>query len=407
METTFANSARQSSPGRPTILLALGLHIEPLRAGVYDHAKGAGWSVLDLGDYHATASSRAFRPDGVIFQAWHGTTPLVRRLLRRGVPVVQLGGTTRLTCCVDGDQRAIGRAAAEHFGRRGFTNVAFLHSETFDQSPFRWVGLSFVERARELGARADLFAIQRPGRVVSWTRLGTLAKRFAKAISRLELPVGIFTYHDRMALRICQFCEAIGLQVPEQVAVLGYGNDPFKCDFARIPLSSVDPNFFGQGRAAAELLERLMDGEPAPEEPILVAPTGVVTRQSTDVLALADVDAARALRYMWDHLAEPLQVADIAEAVGLSRRKLERQFRTHLRRGVAEELIRKRLERACELLVQTQTPVKVIAEQVGFTSEKWFFVTFRKQMGTTPRKYRLAHIAGLREDGESERAGRE
>lgn len=77
-----------------------------------------------------------------------------------------------------------------------------------------------------------------------WPRVDVLAKRFGREIAKLELPLGIFTYSDVMAVRICRFCDAIGLRVPEEVAVLGNGNDPYKCDFAATPLSSVDPSFF-------------------------------------------------------------------------------------------------------------------------------------------------------------------
>jgi len=316
-----------------------------------------------------------------------------------GVPVVQIDDWIRSEeCCrVLRDRRAIGEAAAGHFAARGFRNVAYLHSESYGQSPLKLIGDSFVARAGDLGAKADLIAVQRPGQVIPWNRVATLAKRFGREIAGLKRPLGIFTYNDVMAVRICQYCEVIGLSVPEEVAVLGQNNNAHICDIAPVPLSSVDSNFFGQGRAAAELLERLMDGEPAPAEPILIAPKGIVTRQSIDVLALPDVDTARALRYMWEHVAEPLSVADIADAVGVSRRKLERHFRTHLRRSVNEELIRKRLERARELLAATDIRVKVIAERIGFTTEKHFFKVFRKVMGTSPRQYRLAHAAKGRE----------
>jgi LacI family transcriptional regulator len=287
--------------------------------------------------------------------------------------------------------------------------MAYLHSEDYEHSTDELLGQSFVERARGLGARADLIAVQRPGRTVPWERAKTLAERFRKEISGLQLPLGIFTYHDAMAVRICGFCDAVGLRVPEQVAVLGRGNDPYQCDFAATPLSSVDPNYFVQGRAAAELLDNLMNGEPVPKEPVLIAPTGVVTRQSTDVLALPDLDTARALRYIWEHFSEPLQVSDIADAIAVSRRKIERHFRTHLHRSLNEELIRKRIERSCELLTATKLPSRKIAGQVGFSTETYFCRIFRGTMGMTPKKYRLAHAAKLREaenDGTGRRGAR-
>ena len=392
------NAMQNVSDSRRTVLLILGYEVSPIMDGIYDHARRAGWHVVNL-YYYGMEVPRPFRADGVISDL-DPKARMLRQLLGRGVPLVQLGPRPEPRCCrVVQDQRAGGEAAAEHFAERGFRNMAYLHSEEFADSPTRPMAMSFVARARRLGARADLIAVQRPGSIVGWHNIEALAKRFAREISRLELPLGIFTYNDTMAIRICEFCDAIGLRVPEQVAVLGRGNETFRCDFAPTPLSSVDLNGFVQGRTAAELLERLMDGEPAPKEPILIAPAGVVTRHSTDVLAVPDIDTAKALRYMWEHLAEPLSVTDIAEAVGVSRRKLDRHFRTHLHRTVNAELTRKRIERCCELLIGTGTSVRAITEQVGFTSENYLFKVFRAAMGTTPKQYRLAHRA---KSGEAE-----
>ena len=392
-----SNVPRDMPSNRRTVLLALHWENEAHKQGIFEHARQQGWHVLDLRHYGMELPG-AFRPDGVLFHLPTERAPLVRRFLRIGVPVVQIQDYIhpRLCCCVVQDRRAIGRAAAEHFAARGFKNMAYLRSEGWEKSAAKSIGQNFIRHAGRLGARADMFAIQHRDRPLPWARFDTLASRLRKEISRLELPLGIFTYNDIMAGRICQFCAAIGLSVPEQVAVLGAGNDPVGCDCSSVPLSSVDTNASGQGQAAAELLDRLMDGQPPPKKRIRIAPTAVVTRQSTDVLALPDLDTARALSYMWTHFAEPLKVPDIADASGVSRRKLERHFRTYLHRSVNEELTRKRIERCCELLIATKATINVIARQVGFSTAKYFYKVFRKATGTTPRKYRLAQISKLR-----------
>lgn len=379
---------------------------DSFKSGVYSVAARMGWSVLDL-RYSKMKIPQGYGPDGVIFRLGPEYGSLVRQFVRLGLPAVQADKfiNARGCCLALQDLRSSGRAAAEHFVERCFQTVAYLHSEEYDHSLHKPLGESFVGHAHELGATAERIAVQSLPRIIGWDRTRVLAKRFAKAISRLPLPLGVFTYNDVMAIRICHFCEALGLRVPEQVAVLGYGNDLQQCDFAPIPLSSVDPNHFGHGRAAAELLARLMDGEAPPAEPVLTSTAGVVTRQSTDVLAVPDIHTARALRYIWEHMSEPLGVNDIASAVAISRRKLERHFQKYLHRGVGEELVRKRLERACELLVATGTRVKVISEQVGFSTEKHFFKAFRKAMGTSPKQYRLTHAAEASNTEDSETPG--
>ena len=399
-------SLRPSLPAnRRTVLLAVHdkWENEPHKLGILEHARQQGWHLLDLRYYNMNLP-RTFHPDGAIFYLADEEAPLVRRLVRARIPVVQIQDyhLPGKVCCVVQDRQAIGEAAAEHFAARGFQNLAYLHGEIWGESPNTQIGEAFINAARGLGARAEPIAVQHPGSSVSWDRFDTLAGRFGKEISRLQLPLGIFTYSDIMATRICHFCQAVGLRVPEQVAVLGAGNDLTRCECSSVPLSSVDPNFIAQGLAAAELLTRLMDGKPAPAEPVLTAPAGIVTRQSTNILALPDLDTARALRYMWDHLHEPLKVPDIADAVGVSRRKLERHFRTYLHRSVNEEFVRKRIERCCELLTSTSDTVEAVARRAGFSTEKYFFRVFRKATGTTPRKYRVAQISKRNQAGQAE-----
>jgi len=389
-----SSSAPQDSPGRRTVLLALDPDIATLLGGIYEAAARAGWTVLDL-RYYGMKVPRHCRPDGVLFRMGPDAGPVARRFLRLDVPVVQIDDLLfpKTLCCVLEDRRAVGRAAAQHFAERGFKNLAFLHSETYPDKRTLPLSQSFVKRARQLGAKVDLIAVQRPGRITPWDRVEKLARLFEKEISRLPLPLGIFTYHDGMAIRICQYCQVLGLHVPEQVAVLGRGNEVFQCDFARTPLSSVDMNYFAQGLAAAELLEKLMDGGAAPQEPVRIPPVGVVTRKSTDVLAIPDVDTARALRYLWEHLGKPLTVRKVAAAVAISRRSLDRHFHDYLGRSLIEELNRKRIERACELLTGTELSAGDIGRQVGFNSDAYFCVVFRKLTGTTPKRYRWAQIA--------------
>jgi len=284
--------------------------------------------------------------------------------------------------------------------------MAYVRSEPWRSQPNHLICESFLEHARALGATAHAFELQRLGRPVPWTRADVFARRLRKELEHFQLPVGIFAFHDIMATRICHFCAAAGLSVPEQVAVLGMGNDPLTCDCASVPLSSVDSNRFEQGRIAAELLDRRMDGEAVPAEFVLAPSGSVVARKSTDVLAVPDLDTARALRCLWEDLAEPLSVGKVAEAVGVSRRTLDRAFRTHLDRSVTHELNRKRIERCCELLTGTRQSVISIARQVGFRTEPYLFRVFRKQMGMTPKQYRLTHAAKGREGEEAETSGR-
>ncbi len=125
-------------------------------------------------------------------------------------------------------------------------------------------------------------------------------------------------------------CDGSGLAVPEEVAVMGVDNDEVICGLARPPLSSIEQNPKEVGYQAAALLDRLMQGKAPPRRKIVVEPRGVVARQSTDFVAVADADTAAALHYIREHACDGIDVDDVLAHVPVSRRTLERRFATFL-----------------------------------------------------------------------------
>lgn len=112
-------------------------------------------------------------------------------------------------------------------------------------------------------------------------------------MSSLPKPVAILTWSG--GREIIHACDAAGLRVPEEVAVLS-GSDDFLCELSRVPISAVQAACETIGSEAAALLQRLMSGDKAPARPKLIPPPQVVTRQSTDTLAITDPHLARAHR---------------------------------------------------------------------------------------------------------------
>jgi len=166
------------------------------------------------------------------------------------------------------------------------------------------------------------------------------------------------------------------------VAILGCDNDPLVCLGGSIPLSSVDNDWDRIGYEAASLLDRIMDGEAVPAVPILIPPKGVVTRLSTNMLAVPDPQVARALRFIWERFTEPIGTPEVAAAAGLNRRKLERDFRSLLGRTVAGEIMRVRIEHAKRLLLDTCRKLHRNAEEAEFSGATTFSNAFERVTGT-------------------------
>jgi LacI family transcriptional regulator len=114
----------------------------------------------------------------------------------------------------------------------------------------------------------------------------------------------------------------------------------------------------------------------------------VVTRRSTDIIAIDDTDIAEAIGFIRGHATELIRVEDVVQHVAISRRNLETRFRKLLGRTPHAELQRVRLQRAIRFLVETDLPIPKIAEAVGYTTPSYFIQVFRKEHGTTPARYR-------------------
>ena len=178
-------------------------------------------------------------------------------------------------------------------------------------------------------------------------------------------------------------------------------NDEFLCVLASPPLSSVRLPLERMGYEAAALLDRLMAGRAAPSKPAFLPPVDVITRQSTDSMAVSDVDVRAALQFMRDNAHRPFKIEQVAEHVRISRRSLEHKFQRTLGRSPLRELRRIQLERARNLLVTTSNPIASIAHDCGFGSMVQFWSVFKKELKSSPTKFRarnsLTHAGGARE----------
>jgi LacI family transcriptional regulator len=121
---------------------------------------------------------------------------------------------------------------------------------------------------------------------------------------------------------------------------------------------------------------------------VLFPPTGVITRQSSDLTAIGDPDVAAAVTFIREHAEEPIGVADILKVVPISRRALEQRFAATVGRSPHQELRRARLELARQLLLTSETKLREVAEKCGFFDLSNFTQAFRLHTGYTPAAYR-------------------
>ncbi|MBL9175796.1 MAG: DNA-binding transcriptional regulator [Verrucomicrobiales bacterium] len=344
---------------------------------------------------------RDWRGDGIIARI--ETPAVARAVAATGLPAVDVSAARLLPDVpwLETDDRAIAQMAAEHLRERGFRNFGYCGDSRFNWS--RWRGDAFALHLARHGLDCAVFREPRPasggGSRADWeTELSALG-RWIRALPK---PVGIFAGYDIRGLQVLEASRRAALAVPDTVAVLGVDNDELLCDLADPPLSSVIPDVRRTGYEAAALLDRLMRGGPRSGDGRLFAPLGVATRQSTDVVAVADRHLSTAVRFIREHACDGISVGDVLKQVPVSRRVLEARFQKMLGRSPHAQILSVRLDRVKRLLSETDLPLAAIADRTGFRHVEYLSVAFKRQTGMTASDYR----AGRRPSVHSPAPGR-
>lgn len=363
--------------------------------GVADYVEIYGpWSLFV--DLHATGELdrdwlHRWQGDGIL--AFVGDEGVARRLLRSGIPCVEVYGSIETTTLphVGSDEVAIGRVGAEHLLERQFVRFAFCGVAGASWSESRWRG--FSQTVAVTGFDCDRFDVHRDKSTPrAWERTQQSLTRW---LGRLPKPIGLMAATDPQAHQVLDACRRARIAVPEEVAVVGVDNDEELCRLTDPPLSSVVNNSKRIGFEAARLLHRLIRREisPADVAPFLIPPQGVVARASTDIAAIEDKEVAEAVSFIRKHACEGIQAKDVARAIRCSRTTLYRRFQQALGRSPKDEVLRVQLDRVKALLSQTPHSLESIAHLAGFSGAAYLSVAFKREIGLTPGEYRAQHVA--------------
>lgn len=377
------------------VLLALTTMHHGFYRGVARFARENNWHLTTDMLYAATIPL-GWKGDGIISHVgyWKELADFVRSARCPRVELTMVRKDLGVPY-VDGDHRAIGRLAARHFIERGYRRFAWFPFTNDPLNAERRAG--FLETIAEEGfGLVDLPPLHE---LMDFNWRGDWAKnleRIARALKTLPKPVAVFCYNDCAAANILGVCQKLGIAVPEQLAIIGVDNDELLCDSGSVPLTSVVHDLEEVGYQGAVLLERLMNRESKPLKPPVIGPKGIVPRRSTDMLSVEHLGVARALGYIRQHFGKSiLQVPEIVGAVGMSRRPLEVAFKRETGRTINQEIVRIRIEKAKELLVENKAKIGEIAKEAGFLRANHLNRVFRAHTGVSPGKYRKQATSGM------------
>lgn len=324
---------------------------------------------------------------------WHGvisrhTTPaLVKACADQKLPLVDLNDSPpyRGVPKLRPDNVSMGHLGAEHFIERGHRHFGFCGFSNQGWARERRDG--YTEALQLAGHDCSVLEVDYPGDLTPFWDVEQI-QVLGAWLRGLPKPVAVMACLDMQAVQVIGAAQAAGLLVPEEVAVLGANNDTIRCELAYPPLSSVAANPFQSGYQAAELLTEMMAGRKPRNLDRRIEPVGVVTRPSTDVLAIEDKNIATALGFIRQHACQGITVDQVVRHAFASRSQLEKKFRRHLGRSPQAEIRRVQVAKIRQLLMETSFPLKRIAELTGFEHVEYMCVVFKRLVGDSPGEHR-------------------
>ena len=373
------------------VLVALGWYDYRLHRGIEKFALEHNWH-LSANLAREKVIPWGWEGDGIL--AWLGAgddlAEFVKRAKRPTVDFSFRRPQLKFARVLE-DHAHAAQLVAEHFLSRGFHNFIF-YSDTDN-----W---SYEERGEGFVA-----ALKRSGHDCAWLRWHkSPAYRDDREqwqgkrrwlVSKLKAaakPLAVFAANDEQALDVLESCESAGIAVPEQVAIVGAENYLLAADAMTTPISSVDTNLEALGYSGAALLDDLMNGKKSPKVPIRIPANGIITRKSSDLLAINHKGVANSLRFIWGQAHQPIRIKHLVEVAAMSRRGLHKAFLENVGRTPGQELQRVRIERAKRLLAESGHKIEVLATMCGYQSANSFCVAFKQATGMSPKQFQKSMV---------------
>jgi len=285
------------------------------------------------------------------------------------------------------DDLAIGRMGAQYLLNCGFSQFAFVGmGEDFYWSWGR--RCSFQAAIAEAGLEVETLSLPINGHLISWS---AAQRCLQKWLAGLPKPTGIMACNDDICLHVIEACKAGHIAIPDEVGLLGVGNDEMICTLTSPPLSSIALGTEKAGFEMAHWLERKAAQPKVDAACFQVDPIRVVARQSSDVLMIDDPLVRKTVRFIQDHAHQGLSVGDVLQEVPISRSVLYDRFHQVMGQSLYEFIRRVRMERTAQMLIETDLSINDIARAVGFADQKNIARYFKQIMGKTPLQYRRAY----------------
>lgn len=358
--------------------------------GVQKYAGKRGWAVNIIEDCRrVTDISRLlklWKPDGCIADCAgvsnafkpkdFGSTPVVFLNRSAGEPSDHIASIYH-------NQRQSALAAAKEIIRLGRSHFAFI--SLYGNSTWSNIRKGVFSRILALhGFAPAVFTAD----ILNATSQTLIQKDLRNFLERLPKPSGVFAANDTTAREVISTANALGLSIPDDLAVVSIDNNELIAANMTPSLSSVEINFNEAGFLAAQLLDQQMQMPGVKLKNIFFGPLRVVRRASTDPLRRRDACVEAARERIIHDAATGLTAAEVAQMFPCSRRMAEIRFRKATGMSIGDAILEARLAVVLSLLKRKDVMLETIADLAGWKSPAVLRQYFKRKTGTTMREWR-------------------
>ncbi len=288
---------------------------------------------------------------------------------------------------ISGDYYLSGEMAADYFIEKGVRYFAFYGIPGMVWSEERLEGFSARIRERLPDATVSVH-MKTSLQEIWWYDTDSLTEWLAA----LPKPVAILGCDDNIAYQIIEAVTQVGredMRIPDDILVMGVDNDASVCQMCSPQLSSINQEVEHAGYQAAALIDELLAFPPAERRSryrdIIVKPSYITTRQSTDAYIHQNPYVSKVMYYVNENLGSRIKVESLVDLVPMSRRMLETTFARETGISLYQYIIRARVNRMKDLINAGHSPLQA-ADELG-TEYKIIARNFKNLTGMTPAEY--------------------
>ncbi|MGY6772951.1 XylR family transcriptional regulator [Gallibacterium sp. ZY190522] len=360
--------------------------------GEYIQTSKTAWNVFLEDDFiHRELNLDQRHLDGII--ADFDNPELVQKLQHCPIPVVAVGSSyqnpqhyPQNVPYIATDNDAILQVAFEHLQRKGINHFAFygLPNPGFQH----WSNerrMAFERIMKNNNYQPEIYLGQET-HADNWQQA---QQQLSEWITALPKHTGIIAVTDARARHLLQTCELLDIPVPDQLCIIGIDNEELIQAFSRVSLSSVVQGTKNMGYQAAKLLHAQLENRPIKQYQYLIPPLRIESRTSTDYRSIQDPLVIQALHYIRVNACSGIKVEQVLDYVKASRSNLENRFRIETGKTIHQILHNEKMNKAKQLLTDTDIAIQEIAEVCGYPSVQYFYFVFKKEFNQTPNEYRL------------------